>query len=98
MTRQRFLDPSRSDLARAGGTFRPFTRFASTTGFFTSAALFVDGLPCSLFSYSFGRPPLFTAFLNVLSLAFLFIGISRFGSARHDFNLFGLNSSKFASA
>jgi hypothetical protein len=89
------LNPGRSDFAGARGTlsrflsrgfFRPGACPPAAPGFFTSATLFVDGLPGPLFSDALGRSALLVTLFDVFRLALLFLRIFGFGSSGHAYD------------
>ena len=88
-----FWTRARPDFTRLGGALPrffsrcllPFCAHVPTSaGLFASTALFVDGLPGSLFRSVLGDSPVFVAFLDVLRLALLLGGVFGFRSFGHD--------------
>lgn len=54
------------------------------TGFFSTPVLLVDGRPCAFLGFFPGNAIVAVAFLDVLGLALLLVGVSGFVSSWHD--------------
>jgi hypothetical protein len=57
---------------------------SARAAFLAATGFFIDGGPGAAFGFLFGGATIFVAFLDVLGLAFLFAGITRLVSTRHD--------------
>src|SRR4051812_25015129 len=67
---------------------------AATAGPFAATGFLIDGCPGAPFGLPLRHPAAFVAFLNVLSLPLLFVGVSRFVAAGHSASPSGLPRSE----